>query len=94
MLQVFPHPFVPTPSASECMIWPCPDYELERLRRLQERTRIEEQKQEIREWLRRHGVSEREICPAPFMPFALPISTPLGGKTVTPSVQDVLKRIK
>lgn len=91
MLQVAPWPCLPAPG--HCMTWPY-DPELERLRRLQERTRIEEQKQDIREWLRRHGVAEREICPTPFMPFALPKSPPLGGKAAPPSVQDVLKRIK
>lgn len=98
MLQIA-HPQLPgswhiLPPA-HCMIWPCPDYELERLRRLQERTRLEEEKEALRQWLRRHGVSEHEVCPRPFLPMPLarpPFSTLLGGGK--PSVQDVLRQIK
>lgn len=95
MLQVAHAPMAILPPR-HCMVWPGQDPELERLRRLQERTRIEEEKEALRQWLRRHGVSEHQICPCPpfGMPWALPQTTPLGGGKASPSVSDVLKRIK
>lgn len=99
MLQVAHTPMVPWPLLPHrpCGVWPGQDPELERLRRLQERTRIEEEKEALRQWLRRHGVSEHQICPChPLgMPWALPQVTPLGGGSKGPTtVSDVLKRIK
>ncbi len=92
MMQVLP-PAITTTWPSICQPWPYPDPELDRLRRMQERQRVEEEKEAIRQWLRRHGVPEYQISPAPFVPTPCLPMHPTCPRPAFPSVGDVLRRI-
>lgn len=80
--------------------WPSPwsrfDPELERLRRLRDHQEREEEKERLRDWLRRHGVPEDRICPRPFpVPLVpLPVVPLAPCPPARPGVHDILRRIR
>ena len=76
----WPHPF------------PWEDPELERLRQMKRQREAEEEKERLREWLRRHGMPRPPICPPfPIVPLVpAPVPCPMPYR---PCVGDVLRRI-
>ena len=84
--------------------WPC-DAELERLRRLEREAIVADEKQQIRERLRRRGINPDAPCFPPFMPWApcvpvqpwAPVMPSVTGPYNPPAqpitIGDVLKKL-
>ena len=75
--------------------WPYPDPELQRLRRLKEQRQREEEKAELRRWLRDHGVVDPCFPPcSPWVPvpvFPVEPRWPYPGPI---QVGDVVRQIR